>query len=320
MAERTGEVNVDVTVVRERGELRALLDCKGGAFAGSGGFGAVRSCAVPGRLRETRFAVKTFDWDSPARAEKAALQEARMNAIVSRRLGPLSREVTLILAARSPISSVTVYKTPRGKKRYVVYATCRGRRAVDLFELAREARLTEGDAVWIAADLSLKVAALHDRGVYHNDIKRENALACLRESDGDAFVRLIDFGAASTDRFPALPPGGTFFAFTAEVRSLLTSVLGLGEGDWSQLAALEFSASGKRYIRDSAARDCVAYAFLACELVGGLVGPGHALCRALKRLLLALPRGVVPGDLRRVAAVVPPRTSRRLSAPRHARR
>nr|WRJ69638.1 putative protein kinase [Oceanusvirus sp.] len=301
----------EVEVIRNKTEVKRVLDCTTRREIGTGSFGSVRTCGPSA----ARFAVKTFRPDDRGKtdeADAAAAHEARMNDRVARCLGKNTRNITLILPDDGPIKSTIVYRYPRGKNRYLVYGTCRQRRVVDLFDIALERQLSRDNVLWLATEAARKIAALHDCGMFHNDIKSENVLACVRERDGDAYIRIIDFGLSTREKKALHYPGGTFKRVTSEVKRLFEEVLGMT--DVSRIKALQISNGGKKYIADSAARDRFACAVLACELVRGRVDKDHDFCEALRVLL----RDLLRGDLREVARSVTldEKTARKLSRAR----
>jgi serine/threonine protein kinase len=290
-------MTVKVEVIRKNSEIRTVLDCRTSAEIGTGGFGSVRTCGPS----VSRFAVKTFKpgHNSSASAECLALQEAEMNDMVIRCLGKNTRNITLILPADGEANSTTVYRYPRGKNRYLLYGTCRQRRPIDLRDLLDDKiHLSDANVLWLATDIARKVASLHDCGLFHSDIKTENILACIRGRDGDAYVRVIDFGMATKANKVRLDPGGSVKRMTSKLEKLFEEVLGMN--NFSRIYALQISREGILFISDSAARDRFAYAVLACELVKGRVGKAHDFCEALRNLLDDLIRG----DLREVARSV----------------
>ena len=260
--------------------LRSIVACgRRGEEIGSGGFGTVRVC---GRSKK-RFAVKTFD----ERHRDEAAEEAEMNTLVIGCLGGKTRDITVLVPRSSgaAFDSETVYRFPSGDMSYIVFATCRGRTPIDAWNLQENVGMTPDNAMWICGEIARKVKALHDCGVYHNDVKRENVLACVRDSDGDVYVRLIDFGLATAERSfsSSAYPGGTYTRLTKDTSSLLARTLGVGQAELDGIASLQTKSrhNGKHFIADSRARELYAVVVTCCKLLRNSLPQKHPVLNAL---------------------------------------
>ncbi|AUF82353.1 putative protein kinase [Tetraselmis virus 1] len=275
-------------------KLKKIIRCKNGKEIASGTFGSVEICGK----RRSRYAIKTFRPNSvqetKSEVKKNALEEVELNSEVIRRLGSKTRSVTLLIPDDSEINSETAYYFPTGDNCYIIYATCQGRSAIDLYDLQANKALRQDTSFWICGELSLKIRSLHKLGIYHNDIKRENVLACIRNRDGDTYIRLIDFGLSVINQSfsSSQYPGGTYKNLTPTLQKLIYRVLGFS--DWKAITSLEltYKPYGKSFISDNRARDNFATVVTCCLILRGkAVDYKHPVIASLKRILSDLKNG-----------------------------
>ncbi|MBL8607245.1 MAG: serine/threonine protein kinase, partial [Myxococcales bacterium] len=153
---------------------------------GEGGMGVVYE-ALDDRLGRV-VAIKTLH---PRTQDDAELAEDRAR---------FAREIQAIASLRSPhvVQILDVVSEPDGSSGFVM-ERLDGEPLRSL--LARERRLPVSRALTIAEQILAALAAAHDAGLVHRDVKPENVFL-VRSAAGD-LVKLLDFGLAKPTRLSA---------------------------------------------------------------------------------------------------------------------
>ncbi len=227
------------------------------------------------------------------RAERTAqLQEARALAALSH---PLIMQLHDVVEL--PDALALVLELVRGR---------------DLASLLDATEVTPGMAVHIGLDLCSALAAAHDAGIVHGDLKAANVLVTR-----DGHIKLFDFGL-STDAGMARLAGSAYSLAPEQLRGqpveersdlfalgclLYRLLLGdypfpLGGGDWQQqrLAALPAKPP-------AAAGLPAALVELVYELLAGDPAQRPASARMLRQRLLGLSRDLPAGDAAALAGL-----------------
>jgi len=159
-------------------KIRSKDDFDLGDFLGDGSFCYVVQCTEKATGRH--LAQKVAQLKQPGSLEACA-----MEAHCLRRLADSPYVPTLHSVFESPVQWLFVMDLCEGG---------------DLWELVRRTGCIDlADQVWYVSQMLAALAAVHDIGIVHRDLKCENFMLASRESKQ---VRLIDFGTARDTRHP----------------------------------------------------------------------------------------------------------------------
>jgi len=159
---------------------RSLEDFSRGDLLGNGSFCDVLRCTE--RRSGSSYAMKVVPKRKSPHDQAIAVEEHCL-----KRLAASPSVVNLICSFDSPLEWIGVLEFCEGGELWAHIKDC--------------GCCLEGEAPWYAAQMVEALAAVHDAGIVHRDVKCENYLLTAEQR-----LKIIDFGTARDDRHPEVQP------------------------------------------------------------------------------------------------------------------